>query len=99
MHVIQIETDPLRHAIGSEAANRDVGVAICPHGEIQIGHRQTNLIEPLDIPPFNFECPNCRDGLGYVHQILIALSGGDDDFLQRGSLREGLRCSVKRDAQ
>ena len=99
MHVIQIETDPLRHAIGSEAANRDVGVAIRAHGEIQIWHRQTNLIETLDIPPLNFERSNCRDGLGYVHQILIALSGGDNDFLQRGPLREGLRRSVKRDAQ
>ena len=98
MHVIQIKTDPLRHAIGSEAANRDVGVAICPHRKIQIGHRQTNLIEPLDIPALNFERSNCRDGLGYVHQVFIALSGRDNDLLQRGPLREGLRRSVKRDA-
>ena len=98
MHVIQIETDPLCHAIGSEAANRDVGVAIRAHGEIQIGDRQTNFIEPLDIPALNFKCPNCRDGFGYVHQILIALSRRDNDFFQRGPLREGLRRSVKRDA-
>ncbi len=92
-HVVEVDADGRRDAVGVDAAQGDAGDSRPGGGDAQARHQRHEVLEVVGPLLFQQLAADDRDRGRNVRDGLRALLGGDDDLLAKG---QGLRRIVRR---